>query len=66
MHGEEGVFPLAARTDYPENGRCATKRVGRGQKFEISEDPKADMERIQKIYEDMHLTARHPKNYVTH
>ena len=21
---------------------------------------------IQKIYEDMHLTARHPKNYVTH
>ena len=43
-----------------------TKRVGRGQKFEISEDPKADMERIQKIYEDMHLTARHPKNYVTH
>lgn len=43
-----------------------TKRVGRGQKFELSEDPKADMECIQKIYEDMHLTARHPKNYVTH
>ena len=43
-----------------------TKRVGRGQKFEISEDPKADMERIQNTYQDMHPTARHHKNYVTH
>ena len=43
-----------------------TKRVGRGQKFELSDDAKADMERIQKIYEEMHLTGRHPENYVTH
>ncbi len=43
-----------------------TKRVGRGQKFELSDDPKADMKRIQEIYEGMHLTGKHPENYITH
>ncbi|MDD6150843.1 MAG: 1-acyl-sn-glycerol-3-phosphate acyltransferase [Bacteroidales bacterium] len=42
------------------------KRVGRGQKFELTDDARADMARIQKIYEDMDLGARHPKNYITH
>lgn len=43
-----------------------TKRVGRGQKFELTDDPKADMARIQEIYEQMHLTGKHPEMYITH
>ena len=43
-----------------------TKRVGRGEKFELTDDPKADMKRIQEIYEDMHMVGKHPEGYVTH
>lgn len=43
-----------------------TKRVGRGQKFELTDDPRADMKRIQEIYESMHLTGKNPKGYITH
>lgn len=43
-----------------------TKRVGRGRKFELTDDPKADMARIQEIYEQMHLTGKHPEMYITH
>lgn len=43
-----------------------TKTVGRGQKFELSDDPKADLEKIQAIYESMHLVGKHPENYLTH
>jgi 1-acyl-sn-glycerol-3-phosphate acyltransferase len=42
-----------------------TKRVGRGQKIELTDDPRADMERIQAIYEEMHLKGKHPEMYVT-
>lgn len=42
------------------------KIVGRGKKFEISDDPKADIARIQEIYESMHLTGKHPEKYITH
>ena len=43
-----------------------TKHVGRGEKVELTDDAKADMQRIQKTYEGMHLTGKHPKNYITH
>ena len=43
-----------------------TKRVGRGQKVELTDDPRADMKRIQAIYEEMHLTGKHPEKYITH
>jgi 1-acyl-sn-glycerol-3-phosphate acyltransferase len=43
-----------------------TKRVGRGQKVELTDDARADMQRIQQIYEDMHLTGKHPEKYITH
>ncbi|MCM1501431.1 MAG: 1-acyl-sn-glycerol-3-phosphate acyltransferase [Bacteroidales bacterium] len=43
-----------------------TKRVGIDRKVELTDDPKADMERIQKMYEEMHLTGKHPENYITH
>ena len=43
-----------------------TKHVGRGKRFEISDDPRADTKKIQAIYEEMHLVGKHPEKYVTH
>ena len=43
-----------------------TKRVGRGQKVELTDDAKADMKRIQEIYESMNLVGKHPEHYITH
>lgn len=43
-----------------------TKRVGRGQKVELTDDARADMNRIQAMYEEMHLTGKHPERYITH
>jgi len=43
-----------------------TKRVGRGQKVELTDDARADMKRIQQIYDDMHLVGKHPDKYITH
>ena len=43
-----------------------TKHVGRGEKIELTDDAKADMKRIQEIYESMHLTGKFPENYITH
>lgn len=43
-----------------------TKRIGRGEKVELTEDARADMKRIQALYEEMHLTGKHPENYITH
>ena len=43
-----------------------TKRISRGQKVELTDDPKADMARIQALYEDMHLVGKHPEMYITH
>jgi 1-acyl-sn-glycerol-3-phosphate acyltransferase len=43
-----------------------TKHVSRGEKIELTDDPKADMARIQQIYEDMHLVGKHPEMYITH
>ncbi len=42
------------------------KRVGRGQRVELTDDPRADMKRIQELYEQMHLTGKHPEKYITH
>ena len=42
-----------------------TKRVSRGQKVELTDDPKADMARIQALYEEMHLVGKHPEMYIT-
>lgn len=43
-----------------------TKRIGRGRKVELTDDPRADMKRIQALYEEMHLVGKHPEKYVTH
>ena len=42
------------------------KHVGRGEKVELTDDARADMARIQEIYEGMHLTGKHPDGYITH
>ena len=42
-----------------------TKHVGHGKKVELTDDPKADMARIQQLYEEMHLVGKHPEKYVT-
>ena len=42
------------------------KKVGRGQKVELTENAREDMNRIQGIYEQMNLTGKHPEMYVTH
>jgi 1-acyl-sn-glycerol-3-phosphate acyltransferase len=43
-----------------------TKRVSRGQKVELTDDAKADMARIQALYEEMQLVGKHPEMYITH
>lgn len=43
-----------------------TKHVGRGERIELTDDARADMARIQQIYESMNLTGKYPKDYVTH
>lgn len=43
-----------------------TKRIGRGQKVELTDDANADTRRIQALYEAMHLGALHPDQYLTH
>lgn len=42
-----------------------TKRISRGEKIELTDNARADTEKIQKIYEDMHLTAKYPERFLT-
>ena len=42
-----------------------TKHVSRGEKVELTDDPRADMQRIQELYEKMNLKGKHPEKYVT-
>ena len=43
-----------------------TKHVGRGEKITLTDDARADMNRIQEIYESMHLVGKNPEGYITH
>mgnify|MGYP003296343586 CR=1 FL=1 len=42
-----------------------TKRIGVGEKIELTDDAKADTARIQQIYETMGLVGKHPEGYTT-
>ena len=42
-----------------------TRVIGTGPRVELTDDARADTNRIQQMYEDMHLTALHPEGYVT-
>ncbi len=41
-----------------------TKRVGRGERFELSDDAAADLVRIQQHYKKMGIVGRYPEKYV--
>lgn len=43
-----------------------TKHVGIGKTVELTDDARADTERIQSIYEGMHFVGKHPEGYITH
>jgi 1-acyl-sn-glycerol-3-phosphate acyltransferase len=43
-----------------------TKHIGIGEKVELTDDAKADTKRIQDLYEQMHLTGKNKKGYITH
>lgn len=43
-----------------------TKHVGWGKKIELTDDARADMKRIQEMYEEMHLVGKHKDMYITH
>ena len=63
-----GYHSIARHTGVPVylgNYDYRRKTLGHGPKFEIGEDARADTDRIQEIYESMHLTALHPEDYVT-
>lgn len=42
------------------------KHISIGERFELTDDARADTDLIQKKYEELHLTARHPEGYCTH
>ena len=42
------------------------KRVSIGEKVELTDDARADTDRIQALYEQMHLQGKHPEGYITH
>lgn len=64
-----GYHTIATQTGLPlylSHLDFKTKTVGRGQRFELTSDARGDTDRIQQVYEDMHLTGLHPENYITH
>ena len=42
-----------------------TKRVGISCKINLTDDARADTDRIQAYYETLHLTGKHPSGYIT-
>lgn len=43
-----------------------TKHVSIGKKVELTDDARADTDRIQALYEEMHMQGKNPEGYVTH
>ncbi len=43
-----------------------TKTISCGERFILTDDTKADLARLQEYYEKLHLTGKHPGNYLTH
>jgi len=43
-----------------------TKHVGIKEAFPLTDDARADTDKIQQIYESMHIQGKHPENYITH
>ncbi len=43
-----------------------TKRISVGQKFEISDNAREDTDKIQALYEELHLEGKHKDKFITH
>ena len=43
-----------------------TKHVGATVKIDLTDDARADLKRVQAMYEEMHLVGKHPNQYITH
>ena len=43
-----------------------TKHIGIGKRVELTDDARADTQRIQALYEEMGLEGKHPEKYITH
>ena len=64
-----GFHLIASKTGIPVYMgyfNWGTKHIGRGERVELTDDARADMKRIQALYEEMHLVGRHPEKYITH
>ena len=42
------------------------KRISKGEQFPLTDDARADTDKIQAIYETMGLRGKNPKGYITH
>ena len=42
-----------------------TKRISRGERFELTDDAQADLKRIREIYKQMNLKGKHPELFTT-
>lgn len=63
-----GYHNIASHTGVPvylSHYDFAKKEVGRGQKIALTDDSRADTDRIQKAYAAMRLTALYPEDYLT-
>ena len=63
-----GYHTIARATDMPVYLAFIDwghKKVGIATKVELTDDARADTDRIQKMYEEMDLIPRHPEGYAT-
>ena len=66
---DEFILAIAKETGVPvylAYFDWGTKRISCGEKFTLTDDARADMARIQQIYEDMHIQGKHPERFITH
>lgn len=62
-----GYHSIARHTGAPVYGGFYDYRkkiFGHGRKFELTDDARADTERIQEYYREMNLTPLHPEGYI--
>ena len=67
--GEDLFFRYAEETGatvYMSYFDWKTKHIGIGKPVELTDDARADTQRIQALYEEMGLEGKHPEKYITH
>ena len=67
--GKTGYHLIAKETGatvYMSYFDWKTKHIGIGKPVELTDDARADTQRIQALYEEMGLEGKHPEKYITH